>query len=87
MKNKTPDKILIDILKGSNPITKMFIFDSIYKNIDNILKDKQATLDAMKDSFIHGESWIDCAEQLKICLNEKSFILGAEWNDSLYSLK
>ena len=70
MKKKTAPQVLIDILKGCNPIAKMFIFDAIYKHIDRVLENKETTVEAMKDSFIHGQAWVDCAEQLKVSLNE-----------------
>lgn len=72
MKKKTsPQQVLIDILKGANPIAKMFIFDAVYKHIERVLENKESTVEAMKNSFIHGQAWVDCAEQLKVSLNEK----------------
>ena len=62
---KTPQNILIEILKGYNPIATMFIFDAISKQTDRVLKDKEQTIEAMKNSIVHGEAWVDCAEQLQ----------------------
>jgi len=64
-KQQTPQKVLIDILKGCNPIATMFIFDAISKHIDLVLKDKEHTIEAMKNSFVNGEAWVDCAQQLQ----------------------
>lgn len=71
MKEKAPQKILIDILNGCNPIATMFILDAVFKQIDRVLEDKDLTIEKMKKSFIHGQAWVDCAEQLKVALNDK----------------
>jgi|688.fasta_scaffold555373_4 hypothetical protein len=65
-KQQTPQKILIDILKGCNPIATMFVFDAISKHTDRILSDQEQTIDAMKNSFIDGEAWVDAAKQLQV---------------------
>lgn len=70
-KQKSPQKVLIEVLKGVNPIAHMFIIDALSKNIDNVLANKEATREAFKETFINGDAWIDAAEQLKTALNWK----------------
>jgi hypothetical protein len=65
MKQQTPQKVLIDILKGCNPIATMFIMDAIAKQSDRVLENREQTIDAMKNSFVHGEAWVNTAEQLQ----------------------
>lgn len=43
----------------------MFIMDAIAKQSDRVLENREQTIDAMKNSFVHGEAWVDTAEQLQ----------------------
>jgi len=70
-KQKSPQKVLIEVLKGVNPIAHMFIIDALSKSVDNVLANKEATREAFKETFINGDAWIDAAEQLKTALNWK----------------
>ena len=68
-KQKSPQKILIEVLKGVNPIAHMFILDSIGKNIDIVLANKEELRENFKQTLIDGDAWINAAEQLKTALN------------------
>lgn len=70
-KEKSPQQILIEVLKGVNPIAHMFILDAISKNIDNVLSHKAELRESFKKTLIDGDAWIDTAEQLKTALNWK----------------
>ena len=70
-KQKSPQKVLIEVLKGVNPIAHMFIIDALSKSVDNVLANQEATREAFKETFINGDAWIDAAEQLKTALNWK----------------
>jgi len=70
-KQKSQQQILIEVLKGVNPLAHMFIFDAISKNIDNVLSHKEDLRESFKETLINGDAWIDTAEQLKSTLNWK----------------
>lgn len=70
-KQKSPQQILIEVLKGTNPIAHMFILDAVSKNIENVLENKEELKEAFKKSLINGDAWIDAAEHLKASLNWK----------------
>lgn len=70
-KEKSPQKILIDVLKGVNPIAHMFIIDSLSKNINIVLSHKDELRESFKNTLVDGDAWIDTAEQLKVAMNWK----------------
>jgi len=70
-KEKSPQQILIEVLKGVNPLAHMFIIDAISKNIDNVLSHRDEVKESFKKTLINGDAWIDTAEQLKVAMNWK----------------
>jgi hypothetical protein len=67
-KQQSPQKILIEVLKGVNPIAHMFILDSLSKNIDIVLTHQEELRENFKNTLIDGDAWINAAEQLKVAL-------------------
>jgi hypothetical protein len=70
-KQQSPQQILIEVLKGINPIAHMFILDSLSKNIDIVLANQEELRENFKRTLIDGDAWIDAAKQLKTALNWK----------------
>lgn len=64
MKNKTVQAKIAELL-NHDPMCLMFIMDAISKNVDNVLRDEQQTIDALKNSFVNGEAWVDAAKRVK----------------------
>jgi len=64
MKNRNIVKDLTNLV-GSNPMMLMFVLDSIDKNVKRVLRNEQATIEAMKGSFINGEGWVDTAKHIE----------------------
>lgn len=67
-KQQSPQKILIEVLEGVNPIAHMFILDSLSKNIDIVLTHQEELRENFKNTLIDGDAWINAAEQLKVAL-------------------
>ena len=64
MKNRNIVKELTKLVSG-NPMMLMFVLDSIDKNVKRVLENEQATIEAMKGSFINGEGWVDTAKHIE----------------------
>lgn len=82
-KQQSPQKILIEVLEGVNPIAHMFILDSLSKNIDIVLTHQEELRENFKNTLIDGDAWINAAEQLKVALGWEDQPTKQTTNDSV----
>jgi hypothetical protein len=68
MKNKSLPVRLKSLL-DSNPLAAMFVVDALLKQVDAVLKDEDATRQALKNSLITGQAWIDAAKACQKIIN------------------
>ncbi|MBW6491877.1 MAG: hypothetical protein K0B15_11865 [Lentimicrobium sp.] len=69
-KQKTNIEFVTDYMQWSSPLNQAFVIDAICKLANHICRDKDAVRESMKDSFVHAESWIKCAEDWQKDYNE-----------------
>ena len=69
---ETNAQFVTRMMEVGSPMNQLFVLDALDKWSKYIIKNRKVVLKQMKNSFIHGPSWIRAAEHVQNMLNSRS---------------
>jgi len=55
----------------SGAMMQLFIMHAIEAQSDRVVADRKKVIENMKDGFISGEAWVECAKELQDLLDDR----------------
>ena len=59
------------MMESGSPLNQVFVIEAIAKYSEQVLSNKESLRQSMKDSLVHPEAWIGCAEHTLKLINER----------------
>lgn len=53
-----------DLLTWGHPLLHGFVLDALLKQAEAVVQEREIVIEQMKNSFIAGEAWVQCAEEV-----------------------